>query len=44
MVSTWHKPSVAVYPDSDKVAIWPGDKRDDLILHRGARAKYWEGE
>lgn len=44
MFSTKNKPSVAVYPDSDKVAIWPGDKRDDLILHRDARAGYWEGE
>jgi Uncharacterized conserved protein, contains double-stranded beta-helix domain len=44
MLSTRNKPSVAVYPDSDKVAIWPGDKRDDLMLRRGARAGYWEGE
>jgi uncharacterized cupin superfamily protein len=44
MFSTRSKPSVAVYPDSDKVAIWPGNKRDDLILRRDARIGYWEGE
>ncbi len=44
MISTRNKPSVAVYPDSDKVAIWPGDKRDDLLLRRDARAGYWDGE
>lgn len=44
MISTRNKPSVAVYPDSDKVAIWPGDKRDDLLLRRDARARYWDGE
>jgi len=44
MVSTKGKPSVAVYPDSDKIAIWPGDKRDDLLLSRAARMGYWDGE
>lgn len=44
MVSTMIEPSVAVYPDSDKLGVWPGDKRDNLMVRRGSAVDYWEGE
>jgi len=34
----------SLHPDSDKIAMWPGDKRDDLLLSRAARMGYWDGE
>jgi uncharacterized cupin superfamily protein len=46
MLSTKRKPAVAVYPDSDKLAVWrlDGDERDELIVKRSAGTEYWEGE
>jgi uncharacterized cupin superfamily protein len=44
MVSTTVEPSVAVYPDSDKIGVWPGDKRDNLMVPREAIVDYWTGE
>ena len=44
MLSTMNEPSVAVYPDSDKIGIWPGDNRDDLLVRRQSGVDYWEGE
>jgi len=45
MISTKNEPSVAVYPDSDKVGVWPGLGAKNLMLHRkDGRVGYWEGE
>jgi uncharacterized cupin superfamily protein len=44
MVSTKYEPSVAVYPDSDKLGVWPGDQRDNLLTRRASAVDYWEGE
>ncbi|MBA3244637.1 MAG: cupin domain-containing protein [Actinobacteria bacterium] len=45
ILSTKQSPAVAVYPDSDKLAIWRlGDHRDNLITRRAAAVDYWEGE
>jgi uncharacterized cupin superfamily protein len=44
MVSTVFEPSIAIYPDSDKIGIWPGDKRDELLTRRSGAVDYWEGE
>ena len=44
MYSTVRDPSVAVYPDSDKIALWPGDARDEIIVRRESAVDYWEGE
>jgi hypothetical protein len=33
-----------VYPDSDKVAIWTGNRTDDLITTRSSSVDYWFGE
>jgi uncharacterized cupin superfamily protein len=44
MLSTRVEPAVAVYPDSDKIGVWPGDARDDLLVLRESRVDYWVGE
>lgn len=46
MLSTKRKPAVAVYPDSDKIAIWrlEDGETDEVIVKRSAAADYWEGE
>lgn len=42
MISTLREPSVAVYPDSDKLGVFVGDYR--LLVRRGDGVDYWEGE
>lgn len=44
MLSTLCEPSVAVYPDSDKIGVWPGDQRDHVIVRRESSVDYWDGE
>lgn len=44
MLSTKHEPSAAVYPDSDKIGLWPGDKRDHILVRRESGVDYWDGE
>jgi uncharacterized cupin superfamily protein len=44
MLSTKGEPGVAVYPDSDKIGVWPGDERDNLMVQRSSHVSYWEGE
>ena len=44
MVSTRFEPSVAIYPDSDKLGVWPGDMRDHLLARRSSAVDYWDGE
>ena len=46
MLSTKRKPAVAVYPDSDKIAIWriEGGEDDAIVAKRSSRAGDWEGE
>ena len=43
-LSTKNEPSVAVYPDSDKLGVWPGDTSDNLLVRRGSAVDYWDGE
>ena len=43
MTSTKQTPAIAVYPDSDKVAVFPGDDRDRLMMRRDTLG-YWDGE
>jgi uncharacterized cupin superfamily protein len=45
MLSTKSEPAVAVYPDSDKIGVWPGNPDDNVMLRRrdGAVA-YFDGE
>jgi uncharacterized cupin superfamily protein len=44
MYSTLTNPAVTVYPDSDKIAVWPGNTDDNLIVHRASGVDYWSGE
>ena len=45
MFSSAHEPAVAVYPDSDKIGVWPGNPDDHVILRRGdGGVDYWDGE
>jgi uncharacterized cupin superfamily protein len=44
MLSTKNRPDVSVYPDSDKIGVWPGDERDEIIVPRSAGVDYWHGE
>jgi uncharacterized cupin superfamily protein len=44
MLSTMADPSVSYYPDSDKFGIWPGDKRDNLLVRRENGVEYYDGE
>ena len=43
MTSTKQSPGIAVYPDSGKVGIWPGDDRDRLMMRRET-LEYYDGE
>jgi uncharacterized cupin superfamily protein len=44
MWSTVVYPAATVYPDSDKVGVWTGNKADDVIAQRAASLDYWHGE
>jgi uncharacterized cupin superfamily protein len=44
MWSTVIHPTATVYPDSDKIAIWTGNREDDVIVQRGSQVDYWHGE
>jgi uncharacterized cupin superfamily protein len=44
MFSTVTHPAATVYPDSDKVAIWTGNRADDLIATRSSGVDYYFGE
>ena len=44
MYSTVMHPAATVYPDSDKIAVWTGNKADDLIVRRSSGVEYYDGE
>jgi uncharacterized cupin superfamily protein len=45
MFSSARAPAVSVYPDSDKIGVWPGgDEADDLIFERSTSVEWSEGE
>ena len=45
MFSSARQPSVAVYPDSDKIGVWPGNADDEVMLRReDGQVGYWDGE
>ena len=44
MFSTVVTPTATVYPDSDKVGIWTGDKETDVLVRRSSRVEYYDGE
>ncbi|HEX3909982.1 MAG TPA: cupin domain-containing protein [Solirubrobacteraceae bacterium] len=45
MFSSAHEPAVTVYPDSDKIGVWPGNDADKLMLRRAdGKVDYYDGE
>ena len=45
MFSSAREPAVAVYPDSDKVGVWPGNDDDKVMLRRAdGHVDYYDGE
>ena len=45
MFSSAREPCVAVYPDSDKIGVWPGSDADVVMLRRSdGNVDYWDGE
>ena len=45
MFSSAHEPAVAVYPDSDKIGVWPGREEDRVMLRRrDGQVPYFDGE
>ena len=42
--STGTRPSVSVYPDSDKVGVRAAGEEEPLNFRRGDAVDYWEGE
>jgi uncharacterized cupin superfamily protein len=44
MLSTDLRPAVAVYPDSDKIGVFPANADDRLLVRRSSGVDYWEGE
>jgi len=47
MFSSSREPAVAVYPDGDKIGVWPGgDVKEDRIMARrsDSHLDYWDGE
>ena len=45
MFSSAREPAVAVYPDSGKIGVWPGNPDDHIMVHRkDGNVDYWDGE
>jgi uncharacterized cupin superfamily protein len=44
MFSSSRVPAVSVYPDSDKIGVFPGDETNELIFKRGTAVPWSEGE
>jgi uncharacterized cupin superfamily protein len=44
MFSNVITPAATVYPDSDKIGIWTGNKDDDVLVHRSSTVGYYDGE
>jgi hypothetical protein len=34
MFSSSRVPAVSIYPDTDKIGVWPGNDVDDLVFRR----------
>jgi len=44
MFSSARAPAVSVYPDSDKIGVWPGDGENDLVFRRRSAVPWSDGE
>ncbi len=37
-------PAVSVYPDSNKIGVWPGDEENELVFRRDSAVPWVDGE
>lgn len=44
MLSTKKDPAIVVYPDSDKVGVYPGSGQESLLFRRASAVDYYDGE
>jgi uncharacterized cupin superfamily protein len=44
MFSNVVHPGATVYPDSDKIGVWTGNRDDDVIVRRSSGVAYYDGE
>jgi uncharacterized cupin superfamily protein len=44
MFSSARVPAVSVYPDSDKIGVFPGEEANELIFRRGTAVPWADGE
>jgi uncharacterized cupin superfamily protein len=44
MFSSSRVPAVSVYPDSNKIGVWPGNEFDDLVFRRDTAVPWADGE
>jgi uncharacterized cupin superfamily protein len=44
MLSTKRRPDISVYPDSDKIGVYPGNRDDMGLFVRGDKVPYFRGE
>jgi uncharacterized cupin superfamily protein len=44
MWSTVKYPAATIYPDSDKIGVWTGNKKDDVVVRRESGVDYFDRE
>jgi uncharacterized cupin superfamily protein len=44
LFSSARLPAVSVYPDSNKLGVWPGSDEDDLVFRRDSAVPWSDGE
>jgi uncharacterized cupin superfamily protein len=44
MFSSSQVPAVSVYPDSNKIGVWPGNEVDELVFRRDTAVPWSDGE
>ena len=44
ILSTKDRPGIAVYPDSDKIGVFPGNQEDRALFKRESAVDYFAGE
>ena len=44
MFSSSRVPAVSVYPDSNKIGVWPGSEVDELVFRRDTAVPWSDGE